>query len=180
MTFTLFMMNCLLADSRTDGGPEAAGGVGLVLPPGFKMLLKLSFLSDVGDSCWLLAPDSGICGSPEETESWVVMVSCSLSPARLAALDTVNWTRSFSCSVSLTSSRLSLLTLFSSSTQVPESSVSQRSSLSVLVSSTAASSMIFSGSGPAVMRLALVETPDLSDNNISASGWGSVSSGELP
>ena len=110
----------------------------------------------------------------------MVMVSCSLSPARLAALDTVNWTRSFSCSVSLTSSRLSLLTLFSSSTQVPESSVSQRSSLSVLVSSTAASSMIFSGSGPAVMRLALAEPPDLSDNNISASGWGSVSSGELP
>ena len=180
MMLTLFMMNCLLADSRTDGGQEETGGVCLVFPAGFKMLLKLSFLSAVGDSwCWL-APVSGICGSPEETDSCVVMVSCSLSPARLAALDTVNCTRSFSCSVSFTSSRLSLLTLFSSSTQVPESPVSQRSSLSRFVSSTAASSMIFSRSGPAVMRFVLVEPPDLSDSNIWASGSGSVSSGELP
>ena len=155
----------LLADSRTDGGQEEAGGVCLVLPAGFKMLLKLSFLSDVGDSCWLFAPDSGICGSPEEIDSWVVMVSCSLSSAKLAALDTVNWTRSFSCSVSFTSSRLSLLTLFSSSTQVPESPVSHRSSLSGFASSTAVSSVIFSGSGGAVMRFVLVEPPDLSDSN---------------
>ena len=41
---TLFIMNCFPADSRTDGGPEETGAVCLVLPAGFKMLLKLSFL----------------------------------------------------------------------------------------------------------------------------------------
>ena len=57
---TLFTINCLFPDSRTEGGQEETGVVCLVLPAGFKMPLKLSFLSDVGDSCCLLAPASSI------------------------------------------------------------------------------------------------------------------------
>ena len=49
LLLTLFIMNCLPAASRTDGGQEEAGEVCLVLPPDFKMLLELPvrFLSGV-------------------------------------------------------------------------------------------------------------------------------------
>ena len=77
---------------------------------------------------------------------------------KLAALDTVNWTKSFSSRFSI-SSILSPFSLVVSSMQVPESPVSQRSNLLelLLVRSLAASSDdSLTGSGSGHLRIGLL------------------------
>ena len=204
---TLFTMNCLpVLFSMTGGGHDWPKLDVLVFTIGLRMVLRLPFLEEDWESSWeemalsepgldpremRLSPDSGMSSNPAENDILVSKGSGNTSSLpsqsfitgvtslRLATLDTVSCTRSFSWSSGFSISSVFSLALSSfaklSSMHVPESPVSHFSNLASLQTSSEVSPSCFIGSDE--MRTGLEVLLTIS---IWASGSEVLSSGELP